>query len=330
MAQNGGLSLQSDGFQNTLHSIQNAEAGIAGTSKTSSEQATDPSIGISPQDGYPALAEYLGSDDRLMVFRRFSRLQARLILEKQDQIRLLEEEIDQCDDDDKLKDSLQRENPSRLQTRYRYNAEEAEHRSKLFQRAEREFLEYAPEKLLSAAHRLTTLERPIPYEYKNIFNYINTAKPVTRPEAAYIEDHVDLVTLRGSGIQARTGCFIELALNLIKRATRIRENAVTMQAWARENAKSKRVAGIFITIVMFLIVPLLFVVPIYALYRVGNNIGGSIGILVASSLTFTGLLLVTTSAQQHEVLSSSAAWVIISFPRRIISQLMSLTLGKGI
>lgn len=74
------------------------------------------------------------------MFRRFHGLQARLIQEKQDEMRLMEEEISRRDIEDDAKDPPQI--PPRLKSRRRRDRDEAESRSKLFQRAEKKFLEY--------------------------------------------------------------------------------------------------------------------------------------------------------------------------------------------
>lgn len=47
--------------------------------------------------GYPRLAAFLDSDENFMVYRRFGYLQSRLLLEKQDELRLLEEKLDILD-----------------------------------------------------------------------------------------------------------------------------------------------------------------------------------------------------------------------------------------
>ncbi|KAL9088937.1 MAG: hypothetical protein Q9165_005994 [Trypethelium subeluteriae] len=283
---------------NTFLSIPKVEEGMGGTPKSPSEEASDLSHDNAVEDGYPALAAYHGSEDRNLVFRKFSSLQARLILEKQDEIRLLEEQIQQYDSDCKAKD-IHGQSPRRIETRYRRNNAEASNRSEFFDRVERKFLEYA--------HRLATLERPVKYEYKNVYRYIHQTKPVTAPESTYIDEPRDLITLRRPGAHAHIGGVVELALNRIKQATQRNGRNVTLQKWVQENVKSERLAGLFIAGVTFMIVPPLFVVPIYALSKVGDNIGKSIGILVAFAVTFTGLLLVGTPAKQHEILSSSAA-----------------------
>jgi hypothetical protein len=47
--------------------------------------------------GYPSLAAFQSSDERNSIYRRYSYLQARLLLEKQDQLRILEERLDTFD-----------------------------------------------------------------------------------------------------------------------------------------------------------------------------------------------------------------------------------------
>lgn len=53
--------------------------------------------------GYPNLAAFTSSDEDFAIYRRFGYLQARLLLDKQDQLRLLEERLDRYDDADPLK-----------------------------------------------------------------------------------------------------------------------------------------------------------------------------------------------------------------------------------
>lgn len=47
--------------------------------------------------GYPNLAAFLDSDESFMIYRRFGFLQSRLLLEKQDELRQLEEALDHMD-----------------------------------------------------------------------------------------------------------------------------------------------------------------------------------------------------------------------------------------
>ena len=47
--------------------------------------------------GYPLLASFLDSDENFMIYRRFGFLHTRLLLYKQDELRALEEELDEMD-----------------------------------------------------------------------------------------------------------------------------------------------------------------------------------------------------------------------------------------
>jgi hypothetical protein len=47
--------------------------------------------------GYPLLAAFLDSDENFMVYRRFGFLHARLLLQKQDELRVMEEALDEMD-----------------------------------------------------------------------------------------------------------------------------------------------------------------------------------------------------------------------------------------
>lgn len=53
-------------------------------------------MGDSPK-GYPSVATFLDSDENFMIYRRFGFVQARLLLEKQDDLRKLELKLDRYD-----------------------------------------------------------------------------------------------------------------------------------------------------------------------------------------------------------------------------------------
>jgi hypothetical protein len=50
--------------------------------------------------GYPSLAAFQSSDEGFSIYRRYSYLQSRLLLEKQDQLRELEDRLDAHDEQD--------------------------------------------------------------------------------------------------------------------------------------------------------------------------------------------------------------------------------------
>src|SRR6266536_5757218 len=86
-------------------------------------------------EGYPRLAGLLDSDDNFMIYRRFGFLSTRLLLDKQDELRLLEEELDEIDKYD-AKDF-----PVRHKTR-NLSEEDARERRDLLGKIKKEYCEY--------------------------------------------------------------------------------------------------------------------------------------------------------------------------------------------
>jgi len=82
-------------------------------------------------DGYPNLAAFTNSDEDFAIYRRFGYLQARLLLDKQDHLRLLEERLDLHD----------RADPVR-HTRKGLTSEQYETRAKLLREIEEVFVSY--------------------------------------------------------------------------------------------------------------------------------------------------------------------------------------------
>ena len=82
--------------------------------------------------GYPNLATFVDSDDSFGLYRRFGYLQARTLLEKQDELRCLEQELDTLDE------AEQDKQPDKLFRRKLQGAE----RKALLDRIELSFIEY--------------------------------------------------------------------------------------------------------------------------------------------------------------------------------------------
>jgi hypothetical protein len=87
-------------------------------------------------DGYPRLGAFLDSDDSFMVYRRFGYLQSRLLLEKQEHLRQLEEELENLDTVDAQMGSRN------LITMENYDSAQYKPRRDLMQRIECQFQGY--------------------------------------------------------------------------------------------------------------------------------------------------------------------------------------------
>jgi len=86
-------------------------------------------------EGYPRLAALLDSDEKFMLYRRFGFLQTRVLLNKQDQLRELEKDLDRLDKVDQVKE------PSLLKSREKDDASNGR-RKKLLNDIEEKFKEY--------------------------------------------------------------------------------------------------------------------------------------------------------------------------------------------
>lgn len=82
--------------------------------------------------GYPNLAAFNDSSECFMLYRRFGYLQSRVLLDRQDEMRLLEEELDAFD----------RSNPSQLVSRAGLDESLATPRKDLLRRVETAFCSY--------------------------------------------------------------------------------------------------------------------------------------------------------------------------------------------
>jgi hypothetical protein len=87
-------------------------------------------------EGYPRLSAFIDSDQSFMIFRRFGYIQSRLILEKQDELRKLETELDALDEKFKAK------NEYGLYSRNDMEPTLGKEHRQLMTRLEKEFREY--------------------------------------------------------------------------------------------------------------------------------------------------------------------------------------------
>jgi hypothetical protein len=69
-------------------------------------------------NGYPSLAAFQSSDEAVSIYRRYSYLQSRLLLEKQDQLRELEDRLDAHDEQDVSRYTRQGLDPDQASARH--------------------------------------------------------------------------------------------------------------------------------------------------------------------------------------------------------------------
>ncbi|KAH8726018.1 hypothetical protein GQ44DRAFT_826124 [Phaeosphaeriaceae sp. PMI808] len=260
--------------------------------------------------GYPNLAAFLDSDECFSVYRRFGFLQSRLLLDKQDKLRELEEALDNLDIRESNTDFKQ---PMTTDL----TGDTIERRKDLLEEVEREFTSYA--NLLDTAAKMMALNRPSEPDYRSVKNYFANRKPLLEAEASWISQKEDLITLRAgrehawldSGIEKLLRFFHCSALESVFGNERTKQKSSGDEIYY-----SRQCINSFATSIMAIIVLVLLVVPIYLLYHVineGEKIDGRVnatcmGILLISTLAFSAVLCLFTRAKRHEILAAAAAY----------------------
>jgi hypothetical protein len=92
--------------------------------------------------GFPLVATYLDSDDSFMIYRRFGVLHARLLLNKQDELRELEGDLQDLDEQDGKDEDTDIYLMSRTKDNKRSLVEGRQSRKQLLEIIEKKTLEY--------------------------------------------------------------------------------------------------------------------------------------------------------------------------------------------
>ncbi|KAK4953650.1 hypothetical protein LTR10_008253 [Elasticomyces elasticus] len=261
--------------------------------------------------GYPNLATFADSDESFSLYRRFGYLQSRLLLDKQEELRLLEGQLDDMDRSEGDLDGLiTREG-------------QGQPRKELLARIELRFRSYAS--LLSTAHNLMSFNRPSQREYQSVLNYMFNVAPIHDTESKYIYCEEDLVTLR----PGREVAWLDRSL---KKALRpLRGPLVRYLFCSKENQKKASNEGIYhlckyrmkrfsvaiAAAILAMVILFLLIVPIYLLFHLAGGPQDTIsphanaiciGILLSFTLLFSAAMTLFTSARKHEVLGAAVAY----------------------
>ncbi|GAB7325601.1 hypothetical protein MBLNU13_g09592t1 [Cladosporium sp. NU13] len=259
--------------------------------------------------GYPNLATFKNSSEAFSIYRRFGYLQSRLLLEKQDVLRVLEQRLDQYD----------REHATTSYTRT-LSADELMPRQSLLEEIENAFNSYAT--VLKSSQQLLAINRPTDPEYRSVQTYISNNNPLHATEQDYIRHKHDLITLRPGRDHAWLDRTIDRSLQILHKPfpflNRIfcsPEDALKSRSGDEVYYTQSRIDLCASSLITFMIVALL-IVPIYLLYNLVKDTDGKlddhatgvcIAILLVCTLLFSAVLSVFTRAKRHEILGAAAA-----------------------
>ena len=173
--------------------------------------------------GYPNLATFQSSDEVFALYRRFGYLQSRLLLEKQDVLRVLEDRLNKYDEEDRAESNTRDLD---------LEPGEPNLREALLAEIETAFNAYGKNAfpigiltyntdtdgrsatILTSSQQLMAANRPSTSEYRSVCRYIEQNKPLVPKELEYIKHKDDLVTLRPGRDHAWLDRSIERALRV--------------------------------------------------------------------------------------------------------------------
>jgi hypothetical protein len=286
--------------------------------------------------GYPRLAAFNASEQNFMLYRGFSCIHARLLLNLQTNIQMLETELDGID---RFHDTLEQDKKIRLRS-WDIDVGECEDEKKAGARTREMVLEELRVKvcqydeLLIKARELVSFQRPTSRDYRSVRNWFHNVSPLVDEEQEYILWKEDIVTLRHGREWANFDGIVEELLHKVDcRLIRVScwlsifmLSLLTIYQWVfctsdqkRKTSDEKvyyfspsrvsRLVNLVLTGVIFL----LLVAPVVSMYRLSTiktneAMFAAIGVLMIFTLLFAAAMSLLTKARRHELFAASAAY----------------------
>lgn len=147
-------------------------------------------------NGFPRLAAFQSSESNFSLYRSFTYLHSRVLLDLQDEITTLEKELDEIDWDDFDDD------PDRLRSREIDVAKasdegDARNRRVILREIKARLMEY--DEVLIKARTLDSFQKPSDRNYRSVRRFHHNHKPLMDAETESIRSKEDTVSLRNSG-----------------------------------------------------------------------------------------------------------------------------------
>jgi hypothetical protein len=145
-------------------------------------------------NGFPRLAAFQSSEANFSLYRSFSYLHSRLLLDLQDEITALEKELDEVDWDD-FDDA-----PDRLRSRdadvaaAAREGSDVRNRRVILREIREKLMEY--DEVLIKARTLESFQKPSDRNYRSVRRYHHNTKPLMDAEMDSIRSKEDTISLR--------------------------------------------------------------------------------------------------------------------------------------
>ncbi|KAF2823776.1 hypothetical protein CC86DRAFT_298332 [Ophiobolus disseminans] len=251
--------------------------------------------------GYPSFAAFLGSHASFRIFRRFTSLRLRLMLCKQDDLCILEQQLDAIDSSE-----------SRLlylgSVRQDQNAE----RKRVLHEIDVALCEYEKDSLVERNERTFARQEGRSRDLTNVRNWLSDKGSIARKESEYIENSTDLMTLEkpaeDSALDGAAG-MIERVLMRLPRllSSRLRvSHSSEPRLWIFPR---RLLHGLARVLLAWLLIALLFV-PIVLIYGT-KSVRTRLILIGVSATLFIFILTVGTKAKTAEVFVAGTTYATV-------------------
>ncbi|KAI1411362.1 hypothetical protein F5Y13DRAFT_191301 [Hypoxylon sp. FL1857] len=252
------------------------------------------------RQGYPHLGAFLALDQNFLIFRRFGYLQARVLLNIQDQLRECEDKLETLD---------QESEEWVLQSRELKNVK----RDELLKNIENKLERYST--FMNNALWFSLRERPSGTNFRIIKNYFDRFGPIVEKEMYYLHKN-DLIT-----VKPREDAPVD---RLISKLLRDNPGTATKKIFGDQEGTRRNPAmvvlsgwkmGILRTILLGLPLMALLVSPIIPLYSLSKGeitrvvLVGIMIIQLAFTCLFATCLKCLTHTKRHELFAGSVAYM---------------------
>lgn len=298
-------------------------------------------------NGFPRLAAFQSSEANFSLYRSFSYLHSRVLLDLQDEITTLEKELDEIDWDD-FDDE-----PDRLRSRDIDVAKAsqeggARNRRVILREIKGKLMEY--DEVLIKARTLESFQKPSDRNYRSVRRYHHNTKPLMDAETDAIRSKEDTVSLRSGREWASFDGGVETIIGQIDRFLKwlLRLKTPPLQKYFRTPELREKTSNTYISfysstridklvnMLITLIIFILLVIPVVTMYQLTStsthesSSAGSkanatssadfintrdtlnaVGVLIVFTLLFSAAMSLLTRAARHELFAASAAYCAI-------------------
>ncbi|KAI0384391.1 hypothetical protein F5Y04DRAFT_277761 [Hypomontagnella monticulosa] len=267
-------------------------------------------------NGYPRVGAFIRSDHRHLIFRQFHYLQARVILNLQDQLQHYERELELLD------------KPSTTSLAADASEQLLQRRSELLKNIEEKFEKYV--RFLNSISFCSHKAEPLETDLKSLKNFFRKHSPLD-VEQMYHDEERDLISLKPLGdtsmMDTRLMKFLlDAPNNLTRRIFRDSINSGRNKGEIAHDGRKVRIATGFLLGVSLIV---LLVGPIYPLYSLSQGDmteGTLVGIMfiqVGFTCAFACCLKYMTRPKRHELFACTVTYL------GVLLVFMSQTLQKS-